>query len=81
METKLTLRLDDALIAQAKAEASHRGTSVSKMVAGYFQSLTSRSRQTSPESLPPMTSSLLGSLRGSKADQGDYRKHLEEKYR
>jgi len=78
MNTKLTLRLDERLIGQAKKEAHKRGTSVSKMVADYFRGIGSRGK--TPGALPPITSRLLGSLRGSKTGRGDYRRHLEEKY-
>ena len=37
MKTKLTLRLDDAVIARAKAYAAARGTSVSGLVEDYFR--------------------------------------------
>ena len=40
MATKLTLRLDEGLIERAKREARKRGTSLSGMVAGYFQGIT-----------------------------------------
>lgn len=76
METKLTLRLDEELIGRAKKEARSRGSSLSKMVAGYFRGITT-SRKTSD--LPPVTARLLGSLRG--ADAADYHRHLEEKFR
>jgi hypothetical protein len=79
METKLTLRLDEDLIGVAKEEAARRGTSVSKMVAGYFRGIRVLDR-TSSAPLPPVTSALLGSLRKTKAGESDYRKHLEEKY-
>lgn len=36
MVTKLTLRIDETLIEQAKGEARRRGTSVSRLVADYF---------------------------------------------
>ncbi|MGB8353328.1 MAG: DUF6364 family protein [Chthoniobacteraceae bacterium] len=78
MNTKLTLRLDEHLIGQAKKEARKRGTSVSKMVANYFRGISSHKKPDGP--LPPITTSLLGSLRGSKKGREDYRRHLEEKY-
>jgi hypothetical protein len=79
METKLTLRLDEDLVGLAKKEAARRGTSVSKMVAGYFHAIRALDG-TSGAPLPPVTSALLGSLRKTKAGKPDYRKHLEEKY-
>lgn len=80
MATKLTLRLDEDLVGQAKAEARRRGTSLSKMVADYFRAISARSGKTDSP-LPPATSALLGSLRGKKVGRDEYRKHLEEKYR
>jgi hypothetical protein len=78
MDAKLTLRLEEKLIDQAKDEARKRGTSVSKLVAAYFRSLDPRTPKTIP-SYPPITSKLVGALRGN-LDPEDYRKHLEEKY-
>lgn len=79
METKLTLRLDQALIQSAKKEARKRGTSLSKMVADYFRGINSR--ESSSKGLPPVTASLMGALRGRKLERTQYRRHLEEKYR
>ena len=36
MQTKLTLRLEDQLIEQAKSYAAHAGKSVSQIVSDYF---------------------------------------------
>jgi hypothetical protein len=77
MQTKLTLRIDAQLIEQAKVHARNRGKSVSQMVADYFALLD---RQEPDETLPPLTRSLHGALRGATTDKGEYRKHLEEKY-
>lgn len=77
MQTKLTLRLDAQLIAQAKKYAQSRGKSVSQMVAEYFV-LLGQEETTKP--LPPVTRSLRGALRGADVDEGDYRRHLEEKH-
>jgi len=80
MQTKLTLRLDDELIEEAKSYAARTGKSVSQIVADYFKLLTvKRSKQAS--SVAPVTQSLRGLLRGAKIDEGDYRKHLEKKHR
>ena len=40
MQTKLTLRIDEELIEQAKAVASANGTSLSRMVEAWFARLT-----------------------------------------
>jgi len=79
MQTKLTLRLEDQLIEQAKAYAAHAGKSVSQLVADYFKMLTSdKTRQASPST--PITRSLRGLLRESTLDEQDYKKHLEDKH-
>jgi len=79
MQRKLTLRLDDRLIVNAKAHAKRRGTSVSRLVADYFSVLEGRPKGTRVE-LTPTVRSLKGALRGGQVDKRDYRKYLEEKY-
>lgn len=79
MQTKLTLRLEDQLIEQAKSYAAQAGKSVSQVVADYFKLLTSeKAKPTSP--LTPITQSLRGLLLESKLDEKDYKKYLEEKH-
>ena len=79
MQTKLTLRLEDQLIEQAKSYAAHAGKSVSQIVADYFKLLTSdKIKSVSPST--PVTQSLRGLLRESKLDEKDYKKYLEEKH-
>lgn len=77
MQTKLTLRLEESLIREAKRYASQHGRSLSQVVADYFQMLTQQSLD--PE-IPPLTRSLVGMLESDRLDVDDYRKHLEEKY-
>jgi hypothetical protein len=79
MNTKLTLRLDDALIAKAKRYAASAGKSVSQLVAEYFSLLDADSPQVAE--LSPRVRGLLGALRGAGATEADYRRHLEEKHR
>jgi hypothetical protein len=78
MNTKLTLRMDDELVRQAKAEAARRGKSVSQMVGEFVDSLSTARRD---EDLPPVTASLVGVLKGHDVSQADYKKHLLEKHR
>jgi len=78
MNTKLTLRMDDELVRQAKAEAARRGKSVSQMVGEFVDSLGAPCRD---EQLPPVTASLVGVLKGYDVSQADYKKHLLEKHR
>jgi len=79
MQTKLTLRLEDHLIEQAKSYAAQAGKSVSQVVADYFKMLTSSKTGTISPSAP-ITQSLRGLLRESKLDEKDYKKYLEEKH-
>jgi len=79
MQTKLTLRLEDHLIEQAKSYAAQAGKSVSQIVADYFKILTAeKTRQATPSS--PITDSLRGLLRESNLDEKDFKKYLEEKH-
>ena len=77
MNTKLTLRLDDALVAEAKTHAARRGKSVSQMFGDFIASL--RARRPGVE-LPPTTSSLLGIMKGQPASESDYKEHLRKKH-
>lgn len=79
MQSKLTLRLDAALIRRAKVIAKRKGKSVSQMVAEYFAFLGSGSSKEA-DKLAPTVKSLKGILKGSKLGREDYRRHLEDKY-
>jgi len=78
MNTKLTLRMDEALVRRAKSEAKRRGKSVSRMVGEFIDALgvTKSGKHT----LPPVTSSLIGLLKGRRVPEKDYKKHLREKH-
>lgn len=78
MNTKLTLRIDDALIETAKAEATRRGKSVSRMVGEFFNSLSAK--QGGRPSFPPLTASLVGLLKNRGISEASYKKHLRKKY-
>ncbi len=80
MATKLTLRMDETLIEQAKREAERRGKSLSRLVADYFERLE-RLRGEDDNDLPPITRRLRGIAAGSELTEEDYRRHLEEKHR
>ena len=77
MQTKLTLRLEDSLIKQAKSYAIQHDKSLSQVVADYFQMLTQESGKSG---ISPITKSLIGILDSNNIDENDYKKHLEEKY-
>ncbi len=79
MQTKLTLRLEEHLIEQAKTYAAQAGKSVSQVVAEYFRLLTAQERRTVAPSTP-ITQSLRGLLQESTLDERDYKKYLEDKH-
>jgi len=79
MQTKLTLRLDDALIGSAKRHAARSGRSVSQLVADYF-ALIDAGDDASGVELTPRVRALLGALPSEAYDAGSYRRHLESKH-
>ena len=79
MQTKLTLRLDDRLVKEAKHYARHTGKSLSRMVAEYFSAVTSS--PVAREELTPAVSRLKGVLADTKVDLDDYRAYLEGKHK
>ncbi|HEY1342017.1 MAG TPA: DUF6364 family protein [Bryobacteraceae bacterium] len=73
--SKLTLSVDPAVVARAKRSAQRRGTSVSKLVEAYLDSLDDFAVPDAP---------VLRSLRGilkRKTDVETYRRYLDRKYR
>ncbi len=78
MKTKLTLWMEEDLVRQAKVEAKRRGKSVSRMVGDLIASL--RAVRSEKESLPPVTSSLIGILKGRRVSENEYRRNLRKKY-
>lgn len=80
---KLTLRLEEELIDRAKRIARERGTSVSRMVAGFFESIEGP-RSEDDRRRGELTRRLRGSIRpegGSPGDaEEDYLRHLERKH-
>ncbi|MFT6863284.1 MAG: hypothetical protein ACJAVK_001845 [Akkermansiaceae bacterium] len=79
---KLTLHIQDELIAAAKIEAAERKTSVSKLVSDFFRALAAEGETDAPKNLPPITASLIGSLQGADTqhDRKDQRNHLDAKH-
>jgi len=64
MQTKLTLRLEDALIEKAKAWAKARRLSLSQAVAEFFAQLPEEKTRKTPSSLSPWTRRLIGAAAG-----------------
>jgi hypothetical protein len=84
-QSKLTLVVDPSVVRRAKSWASTHNTSVSALVESYLRNLTEGEGGrigVDPNSWPPLTRSLFGSL----AQHGDTdadalkRKHLTDKY-
>jgi hypothetical protein len=89
MDAKLTLRLDEGRIEQAKRYAALTGKSVSRLVEDYFALLPGNDLTKTPQgvvevALTPRVRSMLGLLEGAypsaEAAREDYRRHHEEKY-
>lgn len=83
MQTKLTLRIEKHLIETAKKYSKRRGKSLSQLFSDYLLMITNAESPTAPnnETLPPISKSLKGVLRGKKINEKEYKKHLEEKYK
>ena len=88
MQTKLTLRLDDALIERAKAWARANNTSLSEAVAQFFSQLPQPNQEPDLTKLSPWARRIAGIARvpGKPAPTDeeilkDYIGYLEEKYR
>ena len=90
MNTKLTLRMDEKLIAEAKAYAAKEGRSVSDLVSAYFVRLADAKKPATAKSgdgadafVPASSarrSSFYGVLKGSGLDESDYRDNLVKKH-
>jgi hypothetical protein len=79
MATKLTLRMDERLIKQAKQYARQSGKSVSKLVADFFALLNPEPAE-GPSKISPHVKSLQGIMRDYRVTPEDYKKYLEKKY-
>lgn len=81
MKTKLTLRLDEKLIKQAKKYAGEKGVSLSSLVAHYFAAIQKQTeKKTGQPELPPVTASLSGILKGKDIDEKEYKLYLGKKH-
>ena len=79
MNTKLTLRLDDHLIASAKEYSAKTGKSVSKIVSDFFVIIKNEKLE-EKNSITPTVQSLKGVLKNIAVSKSDYKNYLEEKY-
>jgi hypothetical protein len=82
MEAKLTLTLNSGSIKRAKQYIrGHKGSSLSKLVERYFNSLTVLDER-EEKKLPPIVASLAGVIKKSTSQniKSDYADFLIEKY-
>jgi len=77
---KLTLNVDERVVARAKRYAAKRGTSVSSLVEQLLALVVRRTRKDEND-LPPVLARLRAELKGSSAEPTAYRRYLERKYR
>ncbi|MEY4273831.1 MAG: hypothetical protein RL638_779 [Bacteroidota bacterium] len=79
MDTKLTLKLDQDVIEQAKSFAKEKNTSLSKLIENYLSMLV---EQKAISDVTPLVKSLSGivSLPENFDQRSAYQKHLVNKY-
>jgi leucyl-tRNA synthetase len=81
MDTKLTIKLNEQVIEKAKHYAKQRGTSLSKLVEQYFNSISGESMV--EEEVTPLVKSLTGIVPhiSEKDEKEAYTDYLIEKYK
>ena len=78
MDSKLTLKLESSIIAEAKKYAKKHHTSISKMVENYLLSVT---QNPTKQELTPLVKSLSGVIEAPKEnDKLGYTTFLDKKY-
>ena len=80
MDTKLTLKLNSAIIEEAKKYAKESNTSLSKLIENYLSAITSNKND--KRKVNPIVKSLTGiiTLDDKKDYRKSYSKYLVEKY-
>jgi hypothetical protein len=81
MDTKLTLKLNEDIIAKAKEYAKSRKTSLSDLIENYLQKITTDKNNN--RTITPLVKSLSGviSLPKDADDKEDYTDYLINKYK
>lgn len=81
MDTKLTLKLDEEVIAKAKDYAKSKKTSLSALIENYLQKITTAKEE--KKKITPLVKSLSGIIEQPKAydRKKDYTDHLMLKYK
>lgn len=76
MSAKLTLLIDEAVVADAKAYARESGKSLSKIIEGYLRGLRKKQKKGTEEELPPILKRLHGCV-DTKKDNSSYKEIIE----
>ena len=76
MSAKLTLLIDEAVVADAKAYARESGKSLSKIIEGYLRGLRKKQSKSPEEDLPPLLKRLHGCVQTD--DKRDYKEIIHE---
>lgn len=76
MSAKLTLLIDEAVVADAKAYARESGKSLSKIIEGYLRGLRKKQSKNTEEDLPPLLKRLHGCIETN--DTRDYKEIIQE---
>ena len=63
MATKLTLSIDETVIAEAKEYAKESGKSLSKIIEGYLRGLKNKKKIVKHDELPPIIKRLHGCIK------------------
>jgi len=81
MDTKLTLKLNNGIVNRAKEYAKEQGTSLSRMVEAYFDSLTKKDKK--KPKISPLVKSLSGVIKLPEDYdyKKDYAEYLAKKYK
>lgn len=79
MDTKLTLKLDNAIIEQAKSYAKEKNTSLSKLIESYLGKIVAPN---DAHEVTPLVKSLSGAIDLPKNFDAkeEYKKHIIKKY-
>lgn len=79
MDSKLTLKLDNGVIEQAKIYAKENNISLSKMIENYLQAITIEKE--GRIRISPLVESLTGVIKSSKTSEDDYVEYISDKYK
>ncbi len=83
MQQKLTLRMDDSIIRQAKSFAHNHKVSLSQIVSDYFKFIAISGSEQASTKRTPVLKELTGIIKSEKSNNDlidTYKAHVTEKY-